>query len=160
VSEQRYVVAVATYASKIAAVEDLGAMSDIGRTWQQCDIGLVEKGRDGRLRVDRYQSTHQQRERLAGALIVVAAPLAVRFLEELSASRANWSAIGHVADRIWYEIPQHQLRTMSALVELGQASLVVIAAEPAARLLDASLARAKVAVVTDGVWLDLQSHPS
>ena len=73
-------------------------------------------------------------------------------------SAPDWAGVGVIADHVWHDIPREQLRQMSDLLESGQSALVVVAVEHDSGAIGALLTQASVKVVTDSIWVDLESE--
>ena len=91
---------------------------------------VLVKGIDGKLQVDRYDTTATHRSwgcaLLGSALAVVAAPLAVVPLSGVATQDGTWAGVGGIVEHFWHNIPKGQLLRMSDLLESGQAALVVV----------------------------------
>jgi len=162
--EQAIVVAAATYASRATAAENLRALcgepsrGPVGRR----AAAVVEKGADGRLTIDRYASTTSRVGPddllLGAALVVLAAPVGIAFLVPVAATGSAWAGVAALVGHIWHDIPKSELRRMSDLLEAGQAALVVVAVDQQADDIRAALTGATIALVTDGLTVDLEAE--
>ena len=151
------VLAVAVYADKASAETDVAAVWGIHRSAgsDQLAAAILEKDADGRLRIDRLESTATDPAwggvLVGGALAIMAAPLAIVALSGVAAQGATWPGIGGVVGYFWDHVPKGQLRRMSDLLELGQAALVIVAVDRAGTDIEPLLQRAtdKIVVQTD-----------
>jgi hypothetical protein len=160
-SEQPLVMAVASYASTPAARRDLDALSQAsrGRPLAAVATALLVKGGDGRLTIDLHDNTAEHLPwggaLLGGPLTVIATPVGIRFLVSMMTGTAGWAGVGVVADHVWHDIPRQQLRQMSDLLEAAQSALVVVAVDRDGDAISALLTEARVKVITDSIWADL-----
>ena len=110
---------------------------------------MLVKAIDGKLRVDRHDTTARDRAwggaLVGGALAVVAAPLAIEPLSVVATQDGTWAGVGGIVGHFWNNIPKGQLLRMSDLLESGQAALVVVASINRDRTIEALLQNA-----TDG----------
>lgn len=150
-------VAVATYATKVAAEQDYDVLHGTKHAGQidHLAIAFVERGEDGKLKIDRHNSTAKHMAWggavLGGALAVVSAPLGIVFLGPLAATAGTWAAAGGLAGHFWDNIPKDEVRKMSDLLEAGEFGLVVVAVNPQGVNISALLANATEKTVVDGV---------
>jgi hypothetical protein len=161
--DQPVVLAVASYASRAAAGTDfdsLWSLEPLSRS-DQLTAALLEKGSSGELEMN----CHRIRAGaggfawgialLGGALTTVAAPVGVSYLASGLSSSAEWAGAAAVVGRFWNHIPRDQLRSMSNLLEAGQAGLVVVAvAHDSGPVLDC-LSGATSRVVSESMPVDL-----
>jgi hypothetical protein len=130
------------YADKGSAETDFTAVWEIHRSAgpDQLAAAILEKDAEGRLRIDRLESTATDPAwggvLVGGALAIMAAPLAIVALSGVAAPGATWPGIGGVVEYLWDHVPKGQLRRMSDLLELGQAALVIVAVDRDRRLSD------------------------
>ena len=141
-------VAVATYSNKVSAEQDYDAVRGIKHHGQldHIAIAFVEKDADGRLKIDRHDSTATHLAWgggvLGASLAVISAPLGVVFLGPLAASTAVWAGVGGFVGHFHDNIPKDEVRMMSDVLESGQFGLVVVAVNPKGANVDALLANA------------------
>lgn len=156
-SDKPVTVAVATYSTKEAATQDYDAIHGIKHQGQldHLAIAVVEKEADGKLKIDRHNSSAKHAAWgtgvLGGALTVISAPLGLVFLGPLAATAAVWAAVGGFAGHFWNNIPKDEVRRMSDILEGGEFGLVVVAVNPKGTDIAALLANAEEKVVTDQV---------
>jgi uncharacterized membrane protein len=160
--EQAVVVAAATYASRAAAAEGLRTLCGAPPRGPHGGLAAatVEKGADGRLTIDRHGATtsHGPDYLLLGAvLVVLAAPVGIAFLVPMAATGSAWAGVGALVGHVWHDIPKHELRRMSDLLEAGQAALVAVSVDRTADNVRAALTGATIAVVTGGMAADLEA---
>ena len=78
----------------------------------QLTAAVVEKGADGYLTMDRHHSTPSGAARggelLAAALVVLAAPLGLRFLSSVMATRETLVAVACLAAHFWQNVPKSE----------------------------------------------------
>ena len=152
-TERPVVMAVASYRSRSAAHADFRAVQDGARPGEGHGLALavLEKGPDGRLTLDRYfcSSTGPAWEGpvLGGALTVVAAPIGIAFLIIVAHSPMVLGGVCAIAAHFWNDVPKHQLRLMSDLIEAEQAALLVVAADDSGDALESLLAGAAATAV-------------
>ena len=66
---------------------------------------------------------------LGAALVVLAAPLGLRFLSSVIVRPETWVAVAGLAAELWHNVPRAELHRMETLVEARQASLVVVSVD-------------------------------
>jgi uncharacterized membrane protein len=134
-ADRPVVMAVASYRSKAAAESDFRALWAAEAEAGPCRVAaaLVEKGADGQLTIDRHRcpADHPAWNGpvLGSALTVVAAPVGIRFLVPVVDTGPDLGGVGAIAGHFWNNVPKHQLRQMSELLETSQAALVVVAGD-------------------------------
>jgi len=152
-ADRPVVMAVASYRSKGAAEADFRALWPGNPTDVTARIAaaLVEKGADGELTIDRHRCPEDHPvwngAVLGSALTVVAAPVGIRFLVPVVGTGPDLGGVGALAGHFWNNVPKHQLRRMSELLETSQAALVVVAGDEPEPSLEAMLAGAEDRVV-------------
>jgi uncharacterized membrane protein len=152
-ADRPVVMAVASYHSKTAAESDFRALWAIEEQVVNGRVAaaLVEKGADGQLTIDRHRcpGDHPAWDGpvLGGALTVVAAPVGIRFLVPVVGTGPDLGGVGAIAGHFWNNVPKHQLRQMSELLETSQAALVVVAGDAPREVIAARLAGADETVV-------------
>ena len=80
---------------------------------------------------------------------MISAPLGVVFLGPLAVSAAVWAGVGGLVGHFWKNIPKDELAKMSDILESGDYGLVVIAVNPKGVDIEALLANARTASVTE-----------
>jgi uncharacterized membrane protein len=147
--------AVAGYDSTAAAVRDFDAVRSLeGRSGAGAvAAAIVDKGAVGEVRIKRHHSGASTlasgRALLGGALIVVAAPTGILYLTPALRQPAEWAGVGAIVSHFWHHCPKDDLRTMSDLLEVGQAAVVVVAIDASEADVAARLANATSMIVTD-----------
>ena len=142
------IMAVASYASKSAAERDFGDVLD------QVTAAIVEKGADGSLTMDRHHSAAPDSSwgghLLGAALIVLAAPLGLRFLSSVIVNRESWVAVAHIAAHFWQNVPRSELHRMGDLLEARQAGIVVVSVDQTTQEVGRLLGNATARIVSAG----------
>lgn len=150
-------IAVATYANEANATLDYDAIRSIKSAGQldHIAIAVVEKGADGKLKIDRHDSTAKHLAWgggiLGAAATVVAAPLGIVFLGAVATNTAVYAGAGGLVGHFWHNIPKDEVRKMSDLLETGEYGLIVVAVNPQGTDVSALLANAQSKHVIDGV---------
>jgi hypothetical protein len=158
--DQFAVLAVASYASRSAAetnFESLWSSQRLNRG-DHLTAALLEKGTSGELEMNCHRSSASlawEVALLGGALITVAAPVGVAYLASGLSSSAEWAGAAAIVGRFWNHIPRDQLRSMSNLLEAGQAGLVVVAIAHEYENVMACLSCASDRVVSESMSDDL-----
>lgn len=156
-SDKPTTIAVATYTNKANADLDYDAVRGVKSAGQldHLAISVVEKGADGKLDIDRHDSTAKHLAWgggiLGAALTVVAAPLGIVFLGTLAANSAVYAGAGGLVGHFWHNIPKDEVRKMSDLLETGQFGLVIVAVNPQGIDVGAFLGHAVDKLVVDNV---------
>lgn len=156
-SDKPTTVAVATYANKASAEQDYDVVHGAKHAGQidHLAIAFVERDADGKLKIDRHDSTAKHLAWggavVGGALAVISAPLGIVFLGPLAVSSGSWAAAGGLVGHFWHNVPKDQVRKMSDLLEAGEYGLVVVAVNPKGVDISALLANATDKTVVDGV---------
>jgi hypothetical protein len=147
-ADRPVIMAVASYRSKAAADDDFDALSASTRP---VAAALVEKGADGQLTIDRHRCPAEPvvwcGPVLGSALTVVAAPIGIRFLVPVVDTGSDLGGVSAIAGHFWNNVAKEQLRRMSELLEIGQAALLVVAADATDVVIAAALRHADVIVV-------------
>ena len=121
------IIAVASYASKSAAEQDFG---DVCGLRGRVTAAVLAKGSDGSLTMDGHHATPADPTAgghlLGAALVVLAAPLGLRFLLSLRVTGDIWTTVANLVDHLWQNVPRSELHRMETLVEARQAALVVV----------------------------------
>jgi uncharacterized membrane protein len=161
--DQTVVLAIATYASQAAAEKDFHAVHSVKHDGDVDHVAaaVVEKSADGKLEIDRHDSTAKHHgwegALLGGAITVVAAPLGIQFLAPVVSTGAEWAGVAAIVGHFWYNIPKDQLRRMSNLLEADQAALVVAAVDHSREDIASLLSNATNKVVADDTQADFEA---
>lgn len=156
-SDKPTTIAVATYANQANAELDYDMLRSVksGGQLDHIAISMVTKGADGKLKIDRHDSTAKHLAWgggiLGAALTVVAAPLGIVFLGPLVANTAVYAGAGGLVGHFWHNIPKDDVRKMGDLLETGEYGLVIVAVNPKGTDVGALLTNAVSTVVVDGV---------
>ena len=153
--DRSLIMAVASYASNGAAERDFLDVCGVrGASVGEVAAAVVEKGPDGSLRMDRHRFTAsdpaQGAQLLGAALVVLAAPLGLRFLSSVILTQETWVAVTHVAAHFWQNVPRSQLHRMGDLLEARQAGIVVAAVDHTKQEVGELLASATACIVSAG----------
>jgi hypothetical protein len=158
--DQLLLLVVASYASRSAADTDfdsLWSLESLGRS-DHLTAALVEKGTSGELEMNGHRSSPASLAwgvaLLGGALTTLAAPVGVAYLASGLSSRAEWAGAAAIVGRFWNHIPRDKLRSMSNLLEAGQAGLVVVAIAHDYDDMMACLCRATDRVLSESIPVD------
>lgn len=156
-------VAVATYAARDRAVEDYEVIRGAKHQGEldHLAIAVIAKDEDGKLVVDRHDSTAKHLAwggAIVGAsLVVLVPPLGIT---TLAAGIAGGSAVatagalagaGGIIGHFYRNIPKETIEQMGATLSSGQAGLLIIAVDPKGLDIGALLTNAEKKVVTTGV---------
>ncbi len=121
---------------------------------------ILVKGSDGKLHLDHHDTTAADLEwggaLVAGALAVVAAPLAIAPLSVAATRNTTWAGAGGIVGYFWHNIPKGQLLRMSDLAESGQAALVVVVLDHTATDIEALLGNATEVIVAESDGGDIE----
>ncbi|MGA9278557.1 hypothetical protein [Ilumatobacter sp.] len=151
-------VAVATYATKAAADSDYEAIRSVksGGQLDHLAVAVVTKGKDGKLDIDRHDSTAKHLAWgggiLGAAATVVFAPLGLVFLGPLVTNTAVYAGAGGLVGHFWHNIPKDDVHKMGELLASGEYGVIVVAVNPAGTDVGALLANAQSTQVVDGVY--------
>jgi uncharacterized membrane protein len=151
-------VAVATYANKAAADLDYEAVRAVksGGQLDHLAVAVVTKGADGKLDIDRHDSTAKHLAWGGGILgavsTVVFAPLGIVFLGPLITNTAVYAGAGGLVGHFWHNIPKDEVRKMGELLETGDYGIIVVAVNPQGTDVGALLSNAQDKFVVDGVY--------
>ena len=155
-SDKPVTFAVATYANREGAEQDFDAIWGIKHEGQldHLAIAIVTKDEDGKLQVDRHDTSAKHLAWgggiLGAAATVISAPLGIVFLGPLAVSAAVWAGVGGLVGHFWKNIPKDQLAKMDAILESGDYGLVIVAVNPKGVDVGALLANARSKSVSDG----------
>ncbi len=154
-SDKPVTIAVATYDDREAAEQDFDAIWGIKHEGQldHLAIALVTKEEDGKLKIDRHDTSAKHLAWgggiLGAAATVISAPLGIVFLGPLAASAAVWAGVGGLVGHFWRNIPKEELARMSAVLEDGDCGLVVVAVNPKGVDIESLLANARTKSVSE-----------
>ncbi len=162
-SDRAVVMAVASYPSRAAAARDFRIVSSAPccRERNYLAAAKLEKGADGLLTIDDHHTAGRLAcgaALLGGALIVVAAPLGIVFLVPALARKTAWAGVGAIVAHLWNNVPKGELRSMSDMVEMAQAALLVVALGYQGDDIKPLFANAAASVVVDVTPADLEAE--
>ena len=86
---------------------------------------------------------------LGAALVVLAAPLGLRFLLSLRVTGDIWTTVANLVDHLWQNVPRSELHRMETLVEARQAALVVVSIDRTEPEVGRLLEHATACIVTE-----------
>jgi uncharacterized membrane protein len=147
------VLAAAKYKDRDSAVEDYKAVWAAHKDGQfdHTSVAVLTKDSDGKLQLERHDTTTKHLA-WAGAALVVVAP-AVGAAAALSGAGAG-AIVGH----LWHNIPKEKLNEASDLLESGQSGLVIVAVNKQGSDIKPLLAHAEKTAIFDTVAGDLQAE--
>ena len=154
-SDKPVTIAVATYANREAAEQDFDAIWGIKHEGQldHLAVAMVSKDEDGKLKVDRHNTSAKHLAWgggiLGAAATVISAPLGIVFLGPLAVSAAVWAGVGGLVGHFWKNIPKDELAKMNDILESGDYGLVIIAVNPKGVDIESLLANARTSSVTE-----------
>jgi len=154
VDDHPLIMAVASYASKPAAERDFGEVCDVSHvSLGPVAAAVIEKGADGSLTMERHHSPTAGPTRgsqlLGAALVVLAAPLGLRFLASIVVTQETWLAVARMAAHFWENVPRSELHRMGTLLEARQAALVIVSINRTTPEVSQLLANSTSSIVTD-----------
>jgi hypothetical protein len=121
----------------------------------------VEKGTNGELEINCHRNSAADTmcgvAILGGALTTVAAPVGISYLAAGLSSNAEWAGAAAIVGRFWHQVPRDKLRTMSNLLEAGQAGLAIVAVAHTTQEVAACLSGATSAVLSESIQVDLMT---
>jgi len=162
------VLAVATYRDRVRAVEDYHTIRE-AKTLGDFDhiaIAVLTKDADGRLEVERHDSTAKHLGWggfLVGGGLVLLAPAAapIAFATSVGVgggvTGAGLAGVGGIAGHFWHNIPKATIREMSDLLEEGESALIVVAVNKKGSDIEPLFAGATRCIVDDTTKGDLEA---
>jgi len=150
------VIAVASYASRDAAVQDFDTVWGAKHEGEldHIAVAVLTKDAHGQLEVERHDSTAKHLAwggaLLGAAVAVVAPPVGIGMLA------AGGAGAGGIVGHFWHNIPKETVREMSDLLAAGESGLVVVAVDRSGVDITPLLANAEKKVVVDSVKGDLE----
>jgi uncharacterized membrane protein len=153
------VIAVATYTSREAAVQDFHVVWDAKHEgdYDHIAVAVLTKDAQGKLQVERHDSTAKHLAwggaLLGAALTVVAPPVGVSMLAAGGTAAGAGGIVGH----FWHNIPKDTVHDMGNLLEKGESGLLVVAVNRKGADITPLLTQAETKIVVDTVKGDLES---
>jgi len=156
-------VAVATYASRDAAVEDYEIIRGAKHQGEldHLAIAVIAKDEDGELSVDRHDSTAKHfawgGAIIGASLVVLVPPLGITTLAATAAgagavaSAGALAGAGGIIGHFYRNIPKETVEQMGKTLSSGQAGLLIIAVDLKGIDVEKLLTNAEKKVVTTGV---------
>jgi uncharacterized membrane protein len=145
--------AVAQYGSRDAAVSDfktvLGAKHE--GEFDHMSVAVLTKDTDGKLQVERHDTTAKHLAWVGAALVVVAPPVGV-------AAVAGGAGVGALVGHFWHNIPADKINEAAEVLEAGESGLVVVAVNKKGTDIKPLLARAEKCSITETEAGDLDSE--
>jgi uncharacterized membrane protein len=145
--------AAARYSTRDAAVADWRVLKGV-KTLGDFDhmaVAVLTKDDDGKLQIERHDTTSTHLAWIGAALVVIAPPVGVTAI-------ASGAATGALVGHFWHNIPKEQVREAAELLENGESGLVVVAVNRKGSEVKSLLARADQAVIIDTVAGDLDAE--
>ena len=150
-------IAVATYANRDAAVEDYEVIRGAKHQGQldHLAIAVLDKGADGRLKVDRHDSSAKHLAWggaiVGAALAVIVPPVGIVTLASGATTTGVLAGAGGIIGHFHRNVPKETVEKMGALLESGDAGLILIVEDPKGLDVGALLTNAQQKVVTADV---------
>ena len=115
------VLAAARYKSRDLAVEDYETVWKARKDgeFDHTAVAVLTKGSDGKLQMERHDSTAKHLAWAGAALVVLVPPIGVG----LVAGAGTGAIVGH----FWHNIPKDKVHEAADLLESGQSGLVIVA---------------------------------
>ena len=151
-----------------------GAVDDFTSVWaarhdgdfHHTSVAVLTKDGDGRLQVERHNSTAKHLEwggALLGAALVVLAPATgIEFL-----ARVGWSGAGAMVGHFRFHADPEDLAAITTVLEVGTYALVVVVVNRRGQAMTSLLSHAAGRASVDMPWSDLEeelstdfAHPS
>ncbi len=116
--------AVAKYADREGAVADWKAVLGVKHEgeFDHMAVAVLTKDVDGKLQVERHDTTAKHLAWVGAALVVVAPPVGV-------AAIAEGAGVGAIVGHFWHNIPKDKIQEASELLESGESGLIVVAVD-------------------------------
>ncbi len=115
------VLAAATYKDRELAVEDFKTVWDARKQgeFDHTAVAVLTKDADGKLQVERHDSTAKHLAWAGAALVVLVPPVGVG----LAGAAGTGALVGH----FWHNIPKEKIREAATLLEDGDSGLIIVA---------------------------------
>jgi hypothetical protein len=162
------VIAVATYATREAAVEDyqvIRAHKSEGEL-DHLAVTVLTKDENGELQVERHDSSAKHLAwggALVGGSVMLLAPAAwpIAFATSVGVgggvTGVGLAGMGGIVGHFWHNIPKEKVRQMSELLENGQSGLIVVAVNKKGTDIRPLFASATNAIVDDSTRGDIEA---
>jgi hypothetical protein len=115
------VLAAAKYKDRELALEDFDAVWSARKAgeFDHTAVAVLTKDGDGRLQMERHDSTSKHLAWAGAALVVLVPPVGVG----LAGAAGTGALVGH----FWHNIPKEKVREAAALLESGESGLIIVA---------------------------------
>jgi uncharacterized membrane protein len=166
------VLAAARYKDRAGAEQDFRVVWDANHEgeFDHMAVAVLTKGPDGKLQVERHDSTAEHLTWLGAALVVVAPPVGVKHLAWLGAPVvvvappvgvgviAGGAGAGAIVGHFWDNIPKKRLDEAASLLRSGESGLIVVAVNRRGEEIAPLLEHADRRVVVNTVAGDLEAE--
>jgi len=115
------VLAAAKYKDRELAVEDFKTVWDARKQgdFDHTAVAVLTKDADGKLQMERHDSTSKHLAWAGAALVVLVPPIGVG----LAGAAGTGAIVGH----FWHNIPKEKVQEAASLLEEGESGLIVVA---------------------------------
>jgi hypothetical protein len=115
------VLAAAKYKDRELALEDFDAVWSARKAgeFDHTAVAVLTKDADGRLQMERHDSTSKHLAWAGAALVVLVPPVGVG----LAGAAGTGALVGH----FWHNIPKEKVREAATLLESGESGLIIVA---------------------------------
>jgi uncharacterized membrane protein len=145
------VLAAAKYKDRDLAVEDFRAVWEArgAGDFDHTAVAVLTKDADGKLQVERHDSTTKHLAWAGAALTVLVPPIGVG----LVGAAGTGAIVGH----FWHNIPKEKVQEAATLLESGESGLIVVAVNKRGTDISPFLQLAEKTTVIETVAGDLQA---
>ena len=145
------VLAAAKYKDRDLAVEDFKAVWSARKDgeFDHTAVAVLTKDADGKLQMERHDSTSKHLAWAGAALVVLVPPVGVG----LAGAAGTGAIVGH----LWHNIPKDKVREAATLLESGESGLIVVAVNKYGNDITPLLQHAEKSTVIETVAGDLQA---
>ena len=143
--------AAAKYKDRDLAVEDFKAVWGARKDgeFDHTAVAVLTKDADGRLQMERHDSTSKHLAWAGAALVVLVPPVGVG----LAGAAGTGAIVGH----FWHNIPKEKVQEAATLLESGESGLIVVAVNKNGNDIRPLLQHAEKTTVIETVAGDLQA---
>ena len=145
------VLAAARYKDRDLAVQDFKAVWGAHKDgeYNHTAVAVLTKDADGRLQMERHDSTSKHLGWAGAALVVLVPPIGV--------SLAGAAGTGAIVGHFWHNIPKDKVREAATLLEAGESGLIVVAVNKTGIDITPLFQHAETTSVIETVAGDLQA---